>query len=141
MRLIAYALSMKSDTSIPTLLARIPAGHRHELESHFERVDLNKMLTGNKPNHLLLHIEGDSMDGDIGDGDWVVMSRDREPKHNDVIVAQLNSEFTIKRFQTKYGHRHGLFLVPTNGSYATTEVTEQDDYEILGVVVYIIKKP
>lgn len=140
MRLIAYALSMKSKTSIPTLLTHhIPAGLGREIESHFERIDLNKMLAGD--NDLLLHVEGDSMDNVVCNDDWIILSREREPKPNDVVVARLNGEYSIKRHKLKHKGRNGLFLVPANGSYKTTEVTEQDDYEILGVVVYIIKKP
>jgi len=137
----AFEIFMKSGLTIPSLMTHVPAGNRKDIEPQLERIDLNLMLTGGSSTYLLLHVEGDSMDGVVSDGDWVVLSREKEPISGDIVVARLNGEYTIKKHQLRLGHKRGLFLVPTNGKYQPTQIQEGDDYEILGVVAYIIKKP
>jgi len=100
-----------------------------------ERVDLNQMLTGGSDTALLIQIEGDNFDMQIFDGDWVMIDKAKQPKENDIVIADSNG----KQFLTHYNPiaRRGLYLV-TNKPDEKPEKTI-DKYEIFGVVTFIIK--
>jgi DNA polymerase V len=133
----AFELLMNAITSTPTLLAPISAGQPVNVSSDLQRTDLNKFLADEYS--LLVRINGDSVTGcGIEPGDWVILSRSREPKTNDIIIASVNGEYTIKRLIDT--PRRGLRLVPANPNYKERHLCDEDDCEILGVVTTIIKK-
>jgi DNA polymerase V len=69
-----------------------------------ERVDLNKELIRNKDATCLFRVKGDSMTGaGIYEGDTLVVDRSVTPKHNHIVLALLNNEFTVKRLYRRGG--------------------------------------
>ena len=80
--------------------------------------------------------EGDSMiDLGILDGDLMVIDRSLTPRHDDVVVADLNGAFTVKRLIHK---STGSFLMPANPDYPPIPITASDDVRIWGVVIRVI---
>ena len=109
--------------------------------SSFERVDLNEMLTDGNPNHVLLRVKGNSTDGDVRDGDCVILDRDEKPRKNDLTVVRENEGFYIRRHQSPYDGRRGLFLVSANDERLEPVSVPNNGVEILGIVRYIITNP
>jgi DNA polymerase V len=92
-----------------------------------ERLDLNKL-------------EGDSMiDAGIYHDDILIIDKAKEAKHQNVVVAWINGEFTAKTYyiDPRLGK---LFLVPRNDKYLPQEVTPEMAFTIWGVVTYNIHK-
>jgi DNA polymerase V len=128
--------SISGSGTIPALLARIPAGEPLMLSDELEAINLNTLLTQNCPNALILKVEGDSMCPSVNDGDWIIVSRDLEPNPGDIVVASLNGEHTLKRIEKV---KRRLYLVPNNGDMPRKEITPKDDFNVLAVVVKIIR--
>lgn len=129
----------ESDYPIDALLARIAAGEPIEVAGEFERVDLNHLLAKGNPYAMLIRVRGESMSTEIQDGDWVMIDRSRTPQANDIVLADISGGYTIKRFKPS-GHRgrNGLYLVPANEVHAPRKVTEEDSFNIIGVVTSVI---
>lgn len=134
-----YPLFMETAYPTEALLAHVTAGEPIEIGSEFEHIDLNHMLTRGNPYCMLLRVRGDSMSEEIHDGDWVMIDRSREARPGDIVLAEINGGFTIKR--KKWNDRNGrpgLYLVPANDLYETRRVSEDDGFQVFGVVTHII---
>ena len=65
------------------------------------------------------------------------MDRSLEPKNRSIVLAIINGDFTVKRVNVSENH---LFLMPENDSFNPIKITEGMDFEIWGVVTFIIHK-
>ena len=83
---------------------KVPAGFPSPAADHAqERIDLNKQLIRNKEATYIFRVKGDSMTGiGIYEGDTLLVDRSVSPKHNHVVLAQLNNEFTVKRLYRRF---------------------------------------
>jgi DNA polymerase V len=81
---------------------------------------------------------GDSMrDANILSGDILVVDKALNAKSGSIIVAILNGEFVVKRLVVD-GKKY--MLVPENPSFKTIHINSDDDFEIWGIVTYVIHK-
>lgn len=88
-------------------------------------------------NTFILKIKGDSMVGkNINDGDYVVIDSTKNVNDNDVVAVELGGEATLKTFKNE---KTRLLFKPENEKYSPIVVTEDDDFNILGVAIGIIK--
>lgn len=131
-----YKLDDNSPTKVNALIARVTAGLPINVASDIERVDMNKLFAGSDDSCLLVRIRGTSMLDVIDDGDWILLSRQMLPRPGEIVVARLGDGYTIKRFEQD---RNGLRLAPSNSDYKTHEITESDEFELLGTVVWVFK--
>lgn len=95
-------------------LGNIQAGFPTTVEeaSEIEKVSLDRLLMRRKGRTFLLEVQGESMkDAGIFDGDLVVVERGREPLKGDIVVAQIESEYTLKYFNIEKGRP---VLIPAN---------------------------
>lgn len=100
-----------------------------------ETIDLAKILTPNLPATFFWRVNGHSMRGaGIFDGDMLIVDRSLKPSHNDVVVAVVNGEITLKRLLTKGGSK----LVCDNKEYAHYKCPDNAEVEIWGVVTFNI---
>ena len=117
----------------------VPAGFPSPATDYAEeRIDLNKQLIRNKAATYIFRVKGDSMTGaGIYEGDALIVDRSIDPKHNHIVVAQLNNEFTVKRL-----HRRGglVKLIAENPIYPVRVIKEEDDFLVWGVVTNNIHK-
>lgn len=80
-----------------------------------------------------IKVRGDSMDGTLADGDWVLVDRsNRDPKQEGVFLLLVSGERRIKRVQRLAGG--ALYLISDNDHYQPEMIKPQDmhDVEILG---------
>ena len=117
----------------------MPAGFPSPGADHTqERIDLNKQLIRNKDATYIFRVKGDSMVGiGIYEGDALLVDRSIDPKHNHIVVAQLNNEFTVKRLYRRGGV---VKLVAENPIYPARLIKEEDDFLVWGVVTNNIHK-
>jgi DNA polymerase V len=103
-----------------------------------DALDLNQYLIQNKPATFLFTVRGDSMMGaSIEDGDKVVVDRALKPKHQDIIVAVVNGDYTIKRL---YKYRGTVELRPENPNYPAITFLDGAELQVWGVVVGVVRK-
>jgi len=117
----------------------VPAGFPSPAADHTEeRIDLNQHLIRNKAATYVFRVKGDSMTGvGIYEGDALLVDRSIDPKHNHIVVAQLNNEFTVKRLHRRAGV---VQLIAENPSYESRRIKEEDDFVVWGVVTHNIHK-
>jgi len=101
-------------TPLP-LVGRVAAGSpilaQENIENEY-RVD--SLLFSSRP-HYLLRVEGNSMlNAGILDGDLLAVHRTPEAQNGQIVVARLDDEVTVKRFQ-RNGHR--VSLLPENSEF------------------------
>ena len=103
-----------------------------------KRLYLNDHLIKNKEATFIFRVTGDSMTGvGIYANDTVLVDRSIEAKHNNLVLAVLNSEFTLKRLYKRGGV---VKLVAENPIYPAIVIKEGDDFQIWGVVTASIRK-
>lgn len=118
---------------------RISAGFPSPAGDYAEDgLDLNNYLVKNKPATFMFTVRGESMIGaGICDADKVVVDRALKAKHNDIVVAVVNGEYTIKRL---YKYRGSIELRPENPDYQPITFTEGHELQIWGVVVGVVRR-
>jgi DNA polymerase V len=103
-----------------------------------ERIDLNKKLIKHPEATYLvrvIRVIGDSMvNARIQTGDFLIVDRSLEPDNNDIVVAILNGEITVKRLIKKTNR---WYLVAANPKYPPFEIAPEMDFELWGKVTYI----
>jgi repressor LexA len=88
--------------------------------------------------HYLLRVQGMSMrDVGITDGDLLAVHRTMEARNGQIVVARLEDEVTVKRFEQV---RHRVWLRPENPDYRPIEIDlRQDELVIEGLAVGVIR--
>ncbi|MGY4817915.1 transcriptional repressor LexA [Pseudomonas chlororaphis subsp. piscium] len=120
------------------VLGRVAAGRPigADAEVH-SRLLLDPALFSRTPDYLL-RVQGDSMIEDgILDGDLVAVRRDSEVRNGQIVVARLDGEVTIKRFERL---ADGVRLLPRNPAYAPILIGEDRDLAIEGVFCGLVRQ-
>ena len=119
------------------LLTRVPAGFPSPADDYVEDVlDLNDLVELDAGTYFF-RCEGDSMTGaGIFPGDVMVVKKGAEPRSGDVVIAEINQEYTVKRFV-----RHGrqMWLVPESDRYDPIEVCPGHELVVYGVVSHSVR--
>lgn len=135
---IAKKPQTNSTAPLPKLVeALVSAGFPSPAESYVEfPLDLNKLLITKPQATFFVRVSGDSMVGaSIYDQDLVIIDRSLTPLNNQVIVAAVDGEFTIKRFRKSTS---GCLLIPENPKYHPLKIQPETDFLVWGVVTYVI---
>ena len=122
--------------TLPVFASGVRAGFPSPADDHAEPgLDLNQLIE-NRASTFCAWAEGDSMQ-DLGilDGDLMVIDRSLTARHDDVVVADLNGSFTVKRLMQKSGKS---FLMPANPDYPPIPIRPDDEVRIWGVVIRVI---
>lgn len=105
------------------VVGRVAAGSPILAEEHVEdhyRVDSGLFWPR---AHYLLRVQGMSMrDAGILDGDLLAVHRTREASNEQIVVARLEDEVTVKRFWRHGRWRHRVRLYPENPDFSPIEV-------------------
>jgi len=90
-----------------------------------------------RPNSsFLLEVSGDSMIGEgIMEGDLVIVERGREPKTGDVVIAEVDGEWTLKYFKKRNGQ---VTLEAANPKYPV--IRPKSELRLGGIVTAVVRK-
>jgi DNA polymerase V len=100
-------------------------------------IDLNQQLVRNKPATFFMRVQGNSMiNACIHDGDIVIVDRGLKPETGQIIIALLDGEMLIRRYER---NRQRIRLLPETNKLSPIEITDLSVFSIWGVVTYIIK--
>jgi len=124
---------------LPLFLSSIAAGFPSPADDYLDdALDLNQLLVTHPAATFFVRVQGESMaEANIHSGDVLVVDRSAEPKDRSIVVAVINGEFTVKRIKKK-GKK--ILLLPENPSFPPIEVDEMADFQVWGVVTYVIHK-
>ncbi len=118
-------------------LGTVEAGWPSPAEEELaDTVSLDDYLIQNKESSFMLEVSGTSMiDAGIHPGDYVIVERGRTPRSGDIVVAEVDNEWTIKYFE-----KHGttIRLLPANAKFKP--IVPKDTLSITGVVRAVIRK-
>jgi len=103
-----------------------------------EKIDLNRLLIKRPSSTFLIRVSGNSMNDIIHDGDILIVDRSLEPQSGDIALCVLNGEFTVKRIQ--FSSNNEIKLIPENPNFPEIKIKENDDFQVWGVITYIIRK-
>jgi len=135
-----YSLNQQSPTTSFKLFAsRIEAGFPSPADDYIEsNLDLNEYLVKNPPATFFVRVSGESMiDAGIHPDDLLIVDRSLTPQSGQIVIAVLNSEFTVKRLVKKDGV---FWLMPENKKFKPYQINDGDDVLIWGVVTNVIHK-
>lgn len=123
----------------PLVTDSVQAGFPSPADDHIDlKLDLNEHLVSHPTATFFVRAAGDSMkNAGIEEGDLLVVDRSKEAKNDDIIVAVLLGDFTLKRLIIK---EEKYFLKPENDKYEIVEISDDMDFMIWGVVTYVISK-
>lgn len=86
--------------SVP-LLGSIKAGFPSAVDEVLETLNLEQYLIKKKRETYMVEVDGDSMiDEHICDGDIVIAERTDVAKNGDIVIANIDGEFTMKYLRT-----------------------------------------
>lgn len=118
-------------------LGAIQAGiPKSEEAQEIDTLHLDEYLVRNHDKSFLLKVTGDSMiDAGIHEGDLVIVERDRTVSNGDIVVAQVDGEWTLKYYENKGSQ---IRLVAANKKYAP--IRPQHELTLAGVVVSAMRR-
>ena len=119
------------------ILGSIAAGFpTQEEEQETEAITLDEFLVKNPDHTYMLTVRGDSMiDAGIMPGDIVLVEKGPRPGQNDIVVARVDDEWTLKYYVRDNA---GVRLEPANPKYKF--IRPQRSLEIGGIVRAVIRK-
>jgi DNA polymerase V len=101
-------------------------------------IDLNKELIKNPSSTFFARVKGFSMiDAGIEEDDLLIVDKSIKPQNGMVAVCFVDGEFTLKEILIG---KNSVTLFPANNNYQPLVITENNDFQIWGIVTYVIKK-
>lgn len=131
-----YLRPVRQGFSLP-LVGEIQAGFPSPAEEELrDLISLDEYLITRPDSSFILKVNGDSMTGEgIKPGDLVIVEKGREPKDGDVVIAQVDGEWTMKFFR-KRGKQ--ITLEAANPQYSP--IRPREELRIGGVITAVIRK-
>ena len=128
------------DQGLP-IVGRVAAGDPILAEENIEdRIDLPAGFFQPQADYLL-RVRGDSMiDAGILDGDLLAVHKTQQATNGQIVVARIDQEVTVKRFQ-RTKKRNQILLLPENEAYNPIEVDLANQaFAIEGLSVGVIRQ-
>ncbi len=99
-------------------------------------INIDNYLIKKKDSTYIFEVDGDSMiDAHIADGDLVVAERTETAKDGEIVIAEVDGEFTLKYFR-KDGNK--VWLQPANKNFKP--IHPINDLKIKAIVKGVIRK-
>lgn len=119
------------------LVGEIQAGFPSPAEEELrDIISLDEFLINRPHSSFLLKVTGDSMiEEGIREGDLVIIEKGREPKNGDIVVAQVDGDWTLKYFR-----REGRDIVLEAANPRYPLIRAREELCIAGVVSAVIRK-
>ena len=131
-------LSSSENIIISFLNNKIPAGFPSPAQdADSDILDLNRELIHSPSSTFCARVSGDSMiDCGINDGDLLIIDKALTPHDGSIAVCYIDGDFTVKRISVQ---NDGIFLMPANRKYRPIPVSEDNNFQVWGIVTHIIK--
>jgi len=119
------------------VLGSVQAGFPSPAEEELvDTLSLDEFLVKRPEATYLLTVSGDSMiEAGIHPGDLVLVEKGGVPKKNDIVIAQVDGEWTMKYFGKD---KQGVYLDPANSKY--TRIRPERSLTIGGIVKAVVRK-
>ncbi|MBI4067676.1 repressor LexA [Candidatus Gottesmanbacteria bacterium] len=119
------------------LLGSIAAGTPSPAEEQLlSTMSFDHFLVNRPDRSFILKVSGDSMvEAGIHDGDLVVIEKGVIPSEGDIVVAEVDGDFTLKYLKRQDGQ---AYLMPANSRYSP--IYPEENLTIFGIVVSVIRK-
>ena len=137
------SISSWSDTSssaslkIPHFIGGVRAGFPTMADGYCDNnISFDEMLIKKPYSTFCVNVVGDSMiEAGICDGDMVVVEKGERVKDGDIVVANVDGDFTLKYYRIKNGK---IWLEPANVNYPN--IIPQNELTIVGLVTGLVRK-
>ena len=115
----------------------VAAGRAIEAVEQDDRLELRDLFGGD--DLFVVKVRGQSMiDGQIADGDFVVIRKKETCENGEKVVAMVEKAMTLKKYQRK---KDQIVLHPMNSTMEPIVVDpSRQDVQILGVLAGVIRK-
>lgn len=130
-----YVRVSNKSADIPLFNNKVSAGFPSPAADHVEvRLSADQYLVKNPTATYFVRVKGDSMiDAGILNGDVLVVDRSLDPSIGQIILAEVDGEFTVKYLgQNK--------LTPANPKYKSISFDDVDTVALIGVVTGSMRK-
>jgi repressor LexA len=105
-------------------------------EELLDAISLDKWLINNPTSTFMLKVKGDSMiEAGIMPKDYVLVDRSLIPKNKDIVIAEVDGQWTMK-YLIKKGK--DITLLPANPKYSP--IRPKNELKIAGVVTAVLRK-
>ena len=134
-----YTLGTDKLDNISLFEGSVPAGFPSPADDAMDLdLNLHDYLVRNPAQTFCVKAIGESMkDAGIQSGDVMLVDRAIEPENRSIVLAVIDSEFTVKRVNVS---DKKLYLMPENENFTPIEITQEMDFKVWGVVTYVIHK-
>jgi SOS regulatory protein LexA len=135
-RLIPTEIFSENTANVP-MLGYVTAGFPATVEEELaDTVNLDELLIKNKPITYMLEVDGDSMiDAHIEKGDMVLVEKRTTAKDGEIVIAEVDGEFTMKYFREKGNKR---WLEPANKNYKP--IYPEHSLNVVALLKAVIRK-
>lgn len=126
-----------SIASAARVLGTVEAGFPSPAEEELaDTMSLDDFLIQNPQATFLLKVSGDSMSGaGILPGDMVIVDKGQSPKSGDIVIAEVDGEWTMKYLRKRGSD---VALIPANPKYKP--IKPKKELRIAGVVTAVVRK-
>jgi repressor LexA len=126
----------KNAFAIP-LVGSIQAGFPSPEEEALRNViSMDEYLITRPETSFLLQVSGDSMTGaGIMEGDLVIIEKGRDPKTGDIVIAEVDGEWTMKYF-----HKKGKQIILEAANPKYPDIHPRTELRLGGIVTAVIRK-
>jgi len=130
-------LSLSRQSFVIPMVGSVQAGFPSpEEEALCDIISMDEYLITRPESSFLVKVNGDSMSGaGIMDGDLVIVEKGRNPKNGDIVLAEVDGEWTMKYFQRKGKE---IILEAANPRYPV--IRAKSELRVGGVVTAVIRK-
>ncbi|WP_151794646.1 LexA family protein [Acinetobacter soli] len=124
--------------SIPYAIEKISAGFPSPAQDYIDKaLDMNEHLIKNECATFIVKVGSLSMlNAGIDIDDELIVDRSLDAKHQDIVVALIDNDFTVKRLMIDDS---GRWLKAENPDYKNIYFNEGQELVIWGVVTFILK--
>lgn len=125
--------------AITAAIEKVSAGFPSPAQDYIDKkIDMNEHLINNESATFIVKVGSLSMkNAGIDIDDELIVDRSLDAKHNDIVVALIDNDFTVKRLKIE---PEGSWLKAENPDYTDIHLFDGQQLIIWGVVTFILKK-
>lgn len=123
--------------TIPLYSSKVAAGYPSPADDAVEdSINLQEIIVKRPGKTFAVVASGESMiDCGIKPDDLLIVDSSQQGADGQIVIAVVNGELTVKSLSIKANQ---VRLLPANPLFKPIEITETDEFSILGVVTHII---